>query len=439
MQGLRPGILALCAVCASASAQVELRSHERLDAPVLGASIAALELAPEGTGGPPRLVSWDRVRSVQAAGVNADRFAVFMDKLWRARTRVERSDFTAAAPLLDDLYQVYGAEDGPSAAVVAECMIRCRLARGAQGAATSSWLRWSSLMDRRAAAGEKAPAGAKPVWIGGSTDLPPIVDPGTRLAPAIPPIWTPGAGTQAAAASTEWQTIQARGGMAGELAVMYEKAARFEAGLDDEISLPGQASTDPAVGIVRDIVLGRAGDAKAREAARASIEQRLSRAAHPEIGKVKVAPMPAWLEAWLRMGLGQSFIRESDEHLRMRGVIELLHVPARFGSEQPNLAGIALADAAVVMAGAGDADAASALKSELLARYPGHPVLEWEALVKIPARESAAGSSRSDAMRGGVERRAMGNSAEAARGEARAEQVGSAQQNSGIITEKGPS
>lgn len=115
--------------------------------------------------------------------------------------------------------------------------------------------------------------------------------------------------------------------------------------------------------------------------------------------------MPSWMEAWLRMGLGRSLIRETDSSTRLRGVIELLHLPARFGTDQPNLAGIALADAAVTMLEIGDTDAAVTLKVELIARYPTHPVLAWDALAKIPTRAAtpeegrgAAGAGRS--MRG---------------------------------------
>lgn len=379
-RGAGVGIVAALVLCMSAGGQVELRSGERLEGEVEDATIAALKLAPESSGGPARLVSWDRVKRVEGEGASkAKTYEPVMDQLWRARTRVERGDFAAAEPLLEKLREMYGAEEGPSAAVVAECTIRCYLAREARGAAASAWLWLTSLTEKKSGSG-----GAKVQWVGGTTNLPAITDPGTHLAPAIPPIWTPGAATRAAATATDWAALKARGGVAGELASLYEKAARFEAGIDAEVVIGPQTHADPAVSIVREIVMARAGDAAARETARKAIQTRLSLgAARVEGGRMRSAQTPSWLEAWLRMGLGMSMIREEDSSTRMRGVIELLHVPARFQSEQPNLAGIALAEAAVVMADEGDTGAAVALKQELQSRYAGHPVLAWEALNRI--------------------------------------------------------
>lgn len=389
----RVGILMLV-MCAGAHAQVELRTREHVEGAVEDATVAALKIAPQGTGSGPRLISWDRVGKIDgAAAAKAKPFEPVMDQLWRARTRIERGDFLLAEPLVDQLQRTYGAEEGPSAALVAECLLRCRLARGAQGAATTAWLWLSGLTEKKAAAG--APGKLAPVWIGGTTDLPPIIDAGTQLAPSVPPIWTPGAAAQSAATAVEWTALQARGGNTGLLATMYEKAVRFEAGLDAEIILDDYAGADPAVSIVRDIVLARGGDEEDREAARQSILKRLAMTtARPDPTKPKTAPMPVWLEAWLRIGLGRSMIREADNSVRVRGVIELLHIPARFGVDQPHLAGLALADAAVTMSEVGDTDAAAALKAELTARYPTHPVLAWDALSKVTAKTNAAEGRR---------------------------------------------
>src|SRR5690606_25847987 len=108
-----------------------------------------------------------------------------------------------AEPLFDELAQVYGAERGPSAAVVAEGVLRCRLSRGAQGSATAAWLWWSWLID------EKERQASGPEWIGGGTSLPPVVDAATGLAPALPPVWAPVASSGAAASSVEWSRLRA--------------------------------------------------------------------------------------------------------------------------------------------------------------------------------------------------------------------------------------
>jgi hypothetical protein len=155
--------------------------------------------------------------------------------------------------------------------------------------------------------------------------------------------------------------------------------------------------------------MARGGDGQAREQARAAIRQRLSLGqVRVEGNKVKSGQIPAWLEAWLRMGLGLSMIREEDSGTRLLGVIELLHLPARFDAEQGNLAGIALAHAAVVMVEAGDPAGAVTLKEELAARHPNHPVLSWEPLSKIavpvpsPGGPGSSAPARSDRSAGEV-------------------------------------
>jgi hypothetical protein len=86
---------------------------------------------------------------------------------------------------------------------------------------------------------------------------------------------------------------------------------------------------------------------------------------------------PAWVEAWVRFGVGQSLLMEPDDATRRAGVVELLHVPVRFGSVQPYLAGVALARAAAAMDEIGPSDEADRLFAELADRFVGHPALEW--------------------------------------------------------------
>lgn len=388
MRGASFLAFAACAATTCARAQVELRSHQELEAPVIETSLAGVRIGPESTGGDQRLVGWDRVRRVE--GTMSDKAQPFLgmaDKLWRARTRVERGDMGGAEPLLDDLAQVYGGEQGPSASVVAECLIRCRLSRGAQGSATSAWLWWTSLQERHAAS--KAPE--KAAWVGGATDLPAIIDPGTGLSPSLPPVWTPGGATNAAASSPDWVKLRAQPGASGELAEIYEKAARFEAGLDTEVMIEEPKIPSPGVNLAREMVLARAGNNDDRERARQALRRRLEIiAAKPDPSKARMPVTPRWVEAWCRLAIGRSLIRETDNSMRMRGVIELLHLPARFSADQPFLAGIALAEAAVTMSEVGDDAAAGVLKGELESRFPMHPVVRWERLGKIKETQPAS-------------------------------------------------
>jgi hypothetical protein len=96
------------------------------------------------------VISWDRVRAVQSAShaVIAAGFAERAEQLWRARTRVERGDFASAEPLLDALASG-GAEGftGPSAALVHESLLRCRLHRGSVTGAVWAWLDWRRILE----------------------------------------------------------------------------------------------------------------------------------------------------------------------------------------------------------------------------------------------------------------------------------------------------
>ncbi len=60
----------------------------------------------------------------------------------------------------------------------------------------------------------------------------------------------------------------------------------------------------------------------------------------------------------------------------MLGVIELLHVPARFASDQPALASLALRDAATALRALGEHDGASDLLQQLPAIDPARPAPE---------------------------------------------------------------
>src|SRR6185503_216094 len=144
-----------------------------------------------------------------------------------------------------------------------------------------------------------------------------------------------------------------RPGMVGELAALYEQAARFEAG--QPVTIADGAGDSVGARLVRDLVLAQAGDDEQRKNARAALKLRVS---PPLIGsglnKKAAPPPPRWTESWCRVAIGRSLLREADEPSRLRAVIELLHLPARFGADEPYLAGLALAQAGEALAQLGD-------------------------------------------------------------------------------------
>ncbi len=317
------------------------------------------------------LLGLDRVQRV--FGEHADAF-VELEPIardaWRARARLERGDPVAAEPLYESLAEIYRGRTGPTASAVFEGLLRCRLRRGAYPQAIDAWLGWT------------AAAGANDAGLIGS--LRGVVDRGTGLVPSLPPFWidTPNAVRFARDAAAD--PGEGRGAV---IAALYRAAAAADTG-EAWPGLPEAPAADAGLGLVRDAVAARAPDAETREAARARLGQRLG----PET--------PGWIEAWVRAGLGLSLLREGDERSTRLGIVQLLHVHVRLGDENPYLGGLALARAAEALSAAGEAAGAAALIEDLVARYPGHPVLAetrtGELVRRLLGRGRGSGAGASD-------------------------------------------
>ena len=124
----------------------------------------------------------------------------------------------------------------------------------------------------------------------------------------------------------------------------------------DEI---GDAAEDLA--FIEQIVLSRTGDDAQRKRMRTLLRRVVDR------------KQGTWREAWARVAIGRSLALEDDETSRALGVIELLHVPARFSSEQPALAALALRDAAGALRALGDSAGARELLEQLPEIDPTRP------------------------------------------------------------------
>ncbi len=375
--------MAAC-MAAALAAQIEMRAGE---APppgdVLAVSLEGVTVgfpgAAPGAVGPmvqPVVIGWDRVRSLGSSVERAaEPFRAIADRAWRARTRVERDDLAGAEPLLEELHATYAGKSGPTAAMVGQNLLRCRLARGAQTLAIEPWLTWLG-----SGSLESAPAPARKSRDEAETEPAPLtpaaLDPATGLVPALPPMWLDSPGVQAyarsrapapAALDEKTPVLQRR---AAAMAMLYWRAARFECGLETG-PLPS-GDPDPAVGLVQQIVLARAGDPAQRESARGQLRARLK------------APIDPWTEAWCRAAIGRSLLREDSVELRRLGIVELLHVPARLPEQCPYLTGLALAESAVALNALGDGPGAEGLRAELRSTFAGHPALDWSPIVAWP-------------------------------------------------------
>ncbi len=426
MRSTLTGLVCVLGACAAAGAQVAFRGNAdaardegaaAADAKVEEVNLDGVRIRQgAGPGGMVYIVGWDRVRAV--LGEQESKALAFMpiaERAWRARTRVERSDWGAAEPLLEELFTTYRGHAGPTASAVAEGLLRCRLRRGAQAASVWPWLEWVRITETAGDAGADRTS-----WIGGHTSLAAVADDETMLAPALPPIWLAGPALDALAGSPDWdrygrsadKTIKGTASVAADLAALYRATARFEAG-DPTVVVPETMSQGAGVRLVRDIVVSRIGDEAARKGARSALLKRVNPDAREAREARESAPGTApaggsagverWVEAWCRVAIGRSLLREQDVSLRRQGVIELVHVPARFARQEPYLTGVALAEGAAALWEMNDAAEARVMLGELAAQFPWHPALQSGPVARIAGelKESGPGSGASSPAKGG--------------------------------------
>lgn len=336
-----PTFLLVLMACSAASAQVHLRGGEVVEAPVRAVTAQGVEVG----GDAPRLISWDRVREVEGEfAEDADAYAIVAEQAWRARTRLSRGDIVLAQPLFETLFETYRDAEGPFSLLIAEGLLTCRLAHMAQASAVEPWLAAARL--RRAG---YAIAGERP----GESPL----DPETLLAPQLPPLWLEGAAVAALAESAP--NMNAPG---AALAQLYRlAAAQAEGAQIQQIGAPD----DGAVALVSRMIAATGDDASGRAEARQWLRAGLSR------------DEGTWREAWRRAAIGRSLLREPSIADQRRGMIQLLHIPARFGETQRYLSGVALALVADALRTHDDEFGAAQLQDELIALDPAHPALQW--------------------------------------------------------------
>ncbi len=225
--------------------------------------------------------------------------------------------------------------------------------------------------------------------MGGRIDLPAITDEATGLVPRLPPILSTldnPAGARLLADTS--LSPGGGGGSSSEIAILYRLAAQFEGDPTKPVTVPATRTTDDAVLMVWEIVSSRVGSPDERKFARAKLVRRVASAliaqgeeAASESGNAGTsasaslgvtATSARWVESWCRAAIGRSLIRESTPAEIRQGIIEMLHVPARFGDVTPELARLVLADAGQALAGLGETAAAATLKDERTRRFgPG--------------------------------------------------------------------
>jgi len=307
-------------------------------------------------------VPWDRVRDVvtdRPEPLLEKRLATATD-LWRARSRVERGDYGLAEPLLERLFASTRGQNGVTRLVVAEGLLRCRLHRGANAAAVITALEVARL--RRAGEETDSYEGQRPV-----------IDAETLLCPQLPPAWIQSRAL--VKLERDLDDYDARGDvLIGQLAAAYHVAARRHLALAPAGDIP--ESEHAGVALIRDMVAATAPSPERREQARQALRRSLTADG-------------GWREGWTRFALGVSLLHETGTGRRHRGLVELCHLPARYGAQLPYLAGLAVAWVAEASRAAGDAGTEAAMQQELARRFPNHPVRTATAPIRLPIAEGS--------------------------------------------------
>lgn len=169
-------LAALLATPALADVTVILRGGEQ---PLVGTSMLAdahgVDVRTGAAANAHTLVPWDMVRELKGSSVGASdaEFLAMGEDLWRARVRIERGDTPLALPLLSKRWAQLHDVEGPTAALVAEGLLRCALASGDMRGAIEPWL--ACLRHRAAGVDTRFPT------------LTPVIDADNGLLPQFSP------------------------------------------------------------------------------------------------------------------------------------------------------------------------------------------------------------------------------------------------------------
>lgn len=342
----------LSAVCERAAGDTV---HRRGSAPAITGTITLMDetgVSIRADSGAEHVMPWDRVRAIEMANPprSLDQQLAAATELWRARTRVERGDTILAEPLFEKHFQHHRGKTSETALVVAEGLLRCRLARGENALAIVPALEVIRLRRAKIATDSYAM-------------LQPVFDPATGLCPALPPVFVPSpingrVGRELAALRTSSDPAVAA------LAVLYSIALGE---LQPSPASQPQSDTDePGVRLLTNLLALRSATNDQRDGALRTLER-------------QVASLPAWARAWVNYEAGLALASSDDIDTRARGLLQLLAVPAEHASLQPFLAGVALSRAADILQRRGDTSAATNLREELARSFPNHPVRAAEA------------------------------------------------------------
>ena len=285
-----------------------------------------------------RLVPWDRVASIDPdeAGRLEAGIARGIEKgtlVWRGRSRMNRGDAVLARAAFDSAFDAGVLPGSELGSIAIEGLVRAAIAAG-DGSRVLGEATLISELPAGLVEPSRFPRGDR------------LIDPETGLVTSVPPV----ADDDDRSRMLEWfRRVPARDANASLRRLLLER-------LVNGSGPPEESGANLAGG---ERFLLRLTELDAEDPARRERTRRTLLAA---------ADAPVWKAAWIRFFAGRGTIaRETDPELRMRGVLDLIHVIALESTAPPVLRRASLRLAVQTLRELGRSESAATLESILIA------------------------------------------------------------------------
>ncbi len=299
------------------------------------------------------IVPWDRIRDVKMMypDPRLNELLPIADELWRARTRLERGDRALAEPIFARMFAKTIGNNHETALMVAEGLLRVRLARGAHAAAVIPMLEVIRLQR----------AGIATDSFSTLPELFEEVNQGELLCVQLAPFFVRNNDLERLVKALD--SYESLGDDYVErLAQIYKLAA--EATLYNDGSTLESAQSRSQNFIEEAINIRWQTDAGGSKRSLRAVDELEER----------VDDLPSWARMWLLYALGMQKTQWSDLGGRDRGLVQLATVASVQSDQFAYLAGMALQSLADVLEEDGQLTAAASLRRELESQMPRHPI-----------------------------------------------------------------
>jgi tetratricopeptide (TPR) repeat protein len=298
-------------------------------------------------------VTWDEIQAGEVAPDKQEAFNALLEQLgepmFRIRSRLGSGDYEGALSYAEQLYPIYAARNSASAYMVCQALMWARMQAGRREEAIEPYLKCVEYLRKH---------DGKDPGLPGSRRL--KVDLNTGLSPELTPVWFDAEAAKKSLAGVK-DALKSMASPRPTGAYLLYATLAYAAGEPDEAK-PFLSAIDESVPVVvqlRDVAVAQ-GEVLAGADASAQGIQSLERGFDALLPQIK--PLA-------RYWIGMSRLNAKDEAERRNGLLDLLHLPALYETEAPELAAAGLYHAMHELAAMDDNSGAIALRRELLTRY----------------------------------------------------------------------